>query len=156
MQENHKSSQLFSLPGREENFWQIPVAVCNVFPFRLCKLRKAVAASVVARIPLSISFSTTFQLSWGFCSSSNPSLILEKAGLSEMEKGVFFRNFCGNGLEMEFERQADMKWKMDQWLSSWRAILTINIASHLHTKWIRSKLNYSIDWIRLRALTLTA
>ena len=41
MQENHKSSQLFSLPGSRENFWQIPVAVCNVFPSSLVQTSKA-------------------------------------------------------------------------------------------------------------------
>ena len=42
MQENHKSSQLFSLPGSRENFWQIPVAVFATFSplLLLCKLLK--------------------------------------------------------------------------------------------------------------------
>ena len=74
MQENHKSSQLFSLPGSRENFWQIPVAVCNVFPYYFSSLvqtsKAEFATAVVARIPLSISFSTTFQLSC--CYYCNP------------------------------------------------------------------------------------
>ena len=76
MQENHKSSQLFSLPGSRENFWQIPVAVCATFSplLLLCKLLKqsyyCYCEVVVARIPLSISFSTTFQLSC--CYYCNP------------------------------------------------------------------------------------